>query len=377
METKVLPILYKKTSTGAIQQWRICVEDTTIVTVYGQVDGKLQTTTDQVKSGKSAGKKNATTPEQQALKEAQSRWEKQKKMGYVESLEDAKAGKTDSIIEGGITPMLAKVFEDHVSKIKFPVAVQPKLDGHRCIAHIDSYGKVTLWSRTRKRITSVPHIEEKIAFIARKMKLIPCWLDGELYNHNLRSDFEKLSSAIRKKEPTPESKKVQYHVYDMVDTTRGFKERIGSLSDIIMLGGTSVVLVDTMYSSNQGSLDSYYTAFIKAGYEGAMVRTLNEGYHTKRSDQLLKMKTFQDTEFVILGVEEGRGKLAGHAGSFVCQTKDGKQFNAKMSGETAKLKEYWENGTDYIGGLLTVKYQGLTSDGIPRFPVGLRIREDL
>lgn len=370
-----LPTLYKRTATGSIQQWHITVEVGTITVTHGQVGGKLQTTTDTIKSGKNAGRKNATAPEEQALKEANSQWTKKLKNGYVQDLLSAKFGKTDSIIKGGVLPMLAKVYEDHKNKIKFPVMVQPKLDGHRCIAVIKN-GNVSLWTRTRKRITSVPHIEDQLTYVAARVNhLRNAVLDGELYNHKFKKDFEAITSATRKKEATEESAQIQYHVYDLV-SRQGFEDRYSGLSDIVIHGGDRVHLVDSVQVDSESQINGAFNRFLEEGYEGAMVRILGILYENKRSSQLLKVKIFEDDEFEIIGVEEGRGKLQGHAGAFVLQ--DGKEFfRAKMSGNTKKLKEYWQEKDKYIGQMLTVQFQGRTGDGIPRFPVGIRIREDL
>ncbi len=376
---KNLPTLFKKSSTGAILEWRIRVEGTTIVTMHGQVGGKIQTTKDTVKTGKNAGRKNETGAAEQALKEAESKWTKQKKAGYVESIGAAEAGATDALIEGGVLPMLAKVYEDEVAKISYPVAVQPKLDGHRCIAMIETVkGKeptVTLWTRTRKRITSVPHIELRLKTMAMKLKWGNYVLDGELYNHDLREDFEKITSAARKKQAGAEAETIQYHVYDMI-AAECFKSRFGRLGDIILAGGREVELVNTKYANTADEAAMYFTLFQKLGYEGSMVRMLGIPYENKRSHQLLKVKVFNDEEFEIVDVEEGRGKLMG-CGIFVCKKTDGATFNVKMAEENEGLRKYWEKKSEYVGKMLTVKFQGKTKDGIPRFPVGLRLREDL
>ncbi len=377
METK-LPRLFKKTSTGAIQQWDISVEDTTIVTTYGQVGGKMQTTRDVVKTGKNQGRKNATEADEQAMKEANNKWLKQKKSGYVESIKAAESGETDDIIEGGIIPMLAKNYEDYATKIvaEEEFAMQPKLDGARMICVIED-GEVSLWTRTRKRITSCVHIEQQMKKVAAKMKLKNAILDGEAYNHDLKNDFEALMSAFRKDKPTPEALELQYHVYDQV-SDKCFKTRIGELSNLILFGGELIQLVDTQFSTNLADVLYTHNEFVGKGYEGVMIRALGRPYENKRSSQLLKLKTFIDSEFEIIDLEEGRGKLAGHCGAFVCKTADGKnKFNVKMSGDTAILATYWQNKEDYVGRLLTVKYQSMTKEQIPRFPVGLRIRDDL
>jgi DNA ligase-1 len=82
--------------------------------------------------------------------------------------------------------------------------------------------------------------------------------------------------------------------------------------------------------------------FKKAGYEGAIIRQLGIGYEHKRSSQLLKMKDFLDSEFLVVGVEEGRGKLQGHCGAFACSTQEGKIFSVKMAGDTRFLKTIFE-----------------------------------
>lgn len=186
--TSYFPILYKRTATGAIQQWVISVKGTTIVTTFGQVDGAMQTTKDLVKSGKNQGRKNETGAEEQAMKEAQSRWEKKKKSGYVGSIPEAERGEVDKIIEGGIDPMLAKVFAEHRDKLKYPVMVQPKLDGARMICVVKD-GNVSLWTRTRKRITSMAHIEKQIKELVDKLGISDITLDGEAYNHNMKDNF--------------------------------------------------------------------------------------------------------------------------------------------------------------------------------------------
>jgi DNA ligase-1 len=155
-----------------------------------------------------------------------------------------------------------------------------------------------------------------------------------------------------------------------------FAERIKTLQALCKkLGKKSPIkLVETVVVNDEVELDAAYERFKAEGYEGAMVRNLNSPYEYKRSNHLQKMKEFQDAEFKIIGVEEGRGKLQGHAGAFVCATKNGAEFKAKMAGETSKLKEYWDNQEGCIGKKLTVKFQGLTSGDVPRFPVGKAIR---
>jgi len=377
--TKTFPDLYKKTSTGAIQCWGIKVLETqegaVIQTDFGQLNtDKPQSTSDFISKGKNIGKKNETSPYQQAVLEAQAKWEKQKKKGYVESKEAAEKGEVDEIIEGGIVPMLAQSFSDHGHKIKYPCYAQPKLDGIRCIAIVKN-GKCTLWTRTRKPITSVPHIIKEVEHLYGKLDIT---LDGELYNHTLKKDFEKIVSMVRQEEPAEGHEIVQYHIYDVV-TNQTFGDRWENFFSRLPIPSEApkyCFMVSTGMLHVEDQVQTAFDAAIKLGFEGLMLRNKDAKYANKRSYDLQKVKEFEDAEFDIIGVEEGRGKLQGHAGAFVCVTPDGKEFLAKMAGDTSKLKEYFENHSLWKGKKLTVKYQGLTGkEGVPRFPVGVAIRD--
>ncbi len=375
-----LPTLYKKTSTGAIQYWHISVIENSdhstgydIYTRYGQVNGKEQETFDSILEGKNVGKANETTPKQQAESEAKSQWEKKKKKGYVDSIQAAQAGELDELITGGIEPMLAQSFSKHGHKIKYPCYTQPKLDGIRCVAIVKD-GVCTLWSRTRKPITSCPHIIQELeaAFETRDITL-----DGELYNHEYKSNFEKIVSLVRQEEPAEGHELVQYHVYDLIagDVFGNRNVRINQIFQNFEFFSLKQVVTKAVFE--EGEVMDFFEEFTALGYEGAMLRNSESSYVNKRSYDLQKVKEFDDAEFQIVGIEEGRGKLTGHVGAFVCKTGDGKTFLAKMSGDTGKLADYFRNHSLWNGKRLTVQYQGLTGkEGVPRFPVGLRIREE-
>lgn len=384
---KIFPTLYKKTSKGAIQEWSICVVleselippdggseplFPTLVTSFGQKDGKIQVTRDTIKEGKNLGKKNETNAIEQALSEAQSRWEKQKKKGYVETIDAAKAGEVDELIEGGINPMLAQPYKKHAAKITFPAYVQPKLDGIRCIAILKD-GKCTLWSRTRKQINSMPHIVKEIEDVFKEQDVI---LDGELYNHDYKANFEHIVSLVRQDEPDARHTDVQYHIYDIVKEG-SFEDRAArGLISANPVPFTYLRFVSTFVVDSEDKAMEFYGLWREQGYEGAMIRNANGLYENKRSYGLQKIKEFDEEEFDIIGVDEGRGKLAGHVGAFICRMGDGKEFLAKMSGSVENLKKYFDDSSTWKGKRLTVQYQGLTgAGGVPRFPVGKAIRD--
>jgi DNA ligase-1 len=344
--------------------WQIEVNDNVITTRFGREGGKIQETRDTIETGKNTGKANETTASEQAALEAKSLWQKKVSRGYTED------GKEPDL--GGIEPMLAHRFDQHGHKIQYPAFVQPKLDGHRCIAVIDQAGKATLWTRQRKPITGVPHIVEAVERWARGHRPMSGILDGELYNHDYRDNFEDLTGFIRSPTPKLGYGVVEYHIYDIAESG-SFSHRFSVLNTFPLY--SPLQKVETVEVTDEDSLMLAYESFVAQGYEGAIVRNMDSEYANHRSFDLQKIKEFVDEEFVIVGVEGGRGKMAGH-GIFVCQTANGLVFRAKMQGTLSELTQYYRNSRAYIGKKLTVQFQGYTQTGIPRFPVALRIRED-
>ncbi len=395
--TKTLPRLFQKTNTGAIQLWEICSGETPegfgiIGTTHGQVDGKLQNTSDTITEGKNPGKKNATTAVEQAEKEAAARWTKQKKKGYVESIDDARADKVDAVIEGGLAPMLApnKSYpkDDELQKrIVFPCYFQPKLDGMRCIAIVED-GVCTLWSRTRKRINVVPHIVAALEKTFSTGKII---LDGELYNHNYKDRFEDLMSILRKDEPDAEGEylNAQYHVYDCpeqdflsgwpgaTDMSTSFEYRndmVDGLFHYIEFG--PVRRVDTFFVETIEALTALYQGALDQGYEGGMARNTAGTYESdRRSKHLQKMKEFVDAEFKILGANDGRGKDTGTVATFTVQLPNSNTCDVRLKATYARRRELMEKPELWQGKKLTVNFKRWTADGSLYLPIGKSIRD--
>ena len=366
------PPLFKKASGNKISTWQIWVEESTIFTRSGFVGHKMRETKDVIKAGKNLGKKNETSPHDQAILEAQSKVEKQIDRGYVFDVADAKAGIIDREIQGGYYPMLAHSYEKHAAKIVFPCFVQPKLDGLRATYHDGRF-----FSRMRKPFPELTHLSKALA----DMNLGHLKLDGELYNHDYRENFEDLISAVKKNGPN--TKDVQYHLYD-VNIPGDYAKRLLTLEHIsALIGDSAIRVVETRYVKTPAELVKAYEDFMEQGYEGAMLRNrAGEYLEQKRSYDLQKLKEFQDDEFKVVGISEGRGSLTGHAAAFVCVIDDehGKrQFEAKLKGKnvTEFLKRCFEDPRLWKGKKLTVQYQGFTrKNRVPRFPVGLRFRED-
>jgi len=382
-----LPTLYILTSTDAIQQWTIMYGNNLmpgidkpspslepyglVRTEYGQVNGKIQATEDIIKSGKNLGKVNETTAVEQAALKAKQLWDKKIKEGYIENIHQAAHGYSD--LEG-IEPMLAFPIEKKEKHVVYPAVVQPKLDGFRCIAIVKN-GKARLFSRTRKEITTLPHIVEQLEKSYNNIVL-----DGELYNHELKEDFPRLAGLIKRDEVHPDSKLIQYHIYDSVpqeykEANFSWKERVGHILEMLKMNPNPYLKpVESVTVNNEEETQEKFTDFLQQGYEGAILRHPTMPYENKRSAGLLKIKIMQDAEFTIINVKEGTGKLMGKAGAFMCVTDAGKEFEVKMKGTLESLEDYLVNFDNYKGKMLTVQFQKYTPYGAPLFPVGLRIR---
>ncbi|KKM94774.1 hypothetical protein LCGC14_1194860 [marine sediment metagenome] len=386
-----LPILYKLTSTGKIQEWCIGTERNKIIVIQGQVDGKKQEYVEVISKGKNIGRANETTSIQQAEFEAQAKWDKKHKKDYHLTIEDCKSkGKIAN--QGGYLPMLAQSYEKHAKKhLKYPCYVQPKLDGLRCIATKTEEG-VKLWFRSGKEITTMAHIVKDLDIIMEVGDIY----DGELYKHG--GDFNTFTGAIRANKNLKSEilDQIKYHIYDVprikgLTEKDSYEKRMLSLLEIESV--KSLKLVSTKRINNFEEAMELYKVFIEQGYEGIMFRNIDMPYEQKRSYNLLKYKEFIDDEFIIIGAEEGKGILAGHIGAFICKIEANRvldniggktyKFNsvegtvkAKMMGKTSYLKHLFNHPEEYMGKPLTIKYQNLSKDGVPRFPVGKTIRFD-
>lgn len=380
------PELYKRAG-NKLLLWNIYVTinddgSAHIVRQHGQRGGKIQTTADHITVGKNLGKKNETTPLDQALLEADAEWElKQRRKGYSRDPNTAPAQ---------YLPMLAQSYRDVCEKIDFwdNAYVQRKYDGFRCLATWDAAKKtVTLRSRENAVFTTMAHVEREIAKFARAAKLPSMTLDGELYSHELT--FTQITSAIKNtgkagaKRKVDNSHMIGYHCYDVQDVSRSFKARyLDSLAitldydygqDRSILAG-----VETHSASDHAELMQLQRSFIAEGYEGAILRNGNAVYeHNKRSRGLIKVKTFDDDEFRVVEVKAGRGKYA-QAAVFGCRTSRGHYFDVLAPGSVHEKEQYLAQPEVWIGRQLTVKYEGYTAteSPVPRNPVAVRFRDD-
>jgi len=357
-----LETLYHKSKTDAIVQWDIWTEGADIVTKYGQIGGKMQTAR-KTATPKNVGRANATTADEQAILEATAMHKKRLDAKYSLTIEDAK--------KEVFLPMLAASFDKRKDKVTYPVDVQPKLDGVRCLAYWDG-DSVKLMSRGGKQWNCCDHIIDELEEVLPKDWV----LDGELYIHG--STFQEITKLVKKLRP--ESVNVQFHVYDMPRTYEDFKyweERYDVLAEFKDMAQDceSVTVVDTYQAKSEDEVYQLQSEYLEDGYEGAIVRERDGEYKFGyRSNKLLKVKNFMDEEYKIVDYTTGVGRFDGCI-VWVCVTEaGGKIFKVVPQGTMEERKETYQKAFKHLGKYLKVKFFELTDDGIPRFPVGLGIR---
>ena len=351
--------LYKRNSNQSIQEWTIIASGGKFMTIEGLVDGKKTPSKWTMCEAKNVGKISQTTPEQQAVKEAQSKMRSKVDEGYTADINNI-----DNMYR--FKPMLAHEYKDYKHRITYPCYMQPKLDGIRSLKD-----KVCSKSREGKVQNSAPHIYEIISGL---FKIFPdLTVDGELYNHKLRANFDEISSMattqkLSKEDVEKSEQMLQYHVYDLFFSEKPemvFSERKRMIESIIEGIHQSVVVVKTIKVMNAKMADKVYEMFLNQGYEGAIIR-MNTPYVQVRTPNLLKRKEFIEEEFEIVGIDEGKGNRAGTAGA-VWAVKDGKRFKGGVMGNMKFFKKLWDNKEQYIGQIGTFRYQNLTPKGVPRF----------
>ena len=253
------------------------------------------------------------------------------------------------------------------------VYIQPKLDGVRCLIQLNDKGKVHAYSRTGKPWLNINHILEDLEYF---FEIHPdVVLDGELYNHDLRNDFEKIISLVRKQKPTADdraeaAKLVQFHCYDYVETVMdqpyGYRMNQLVTSDMYSY---CVMHVKTQFALNEDAAKAIHKCNLEAGYEGSILR-LDKPYQCKRSYNLQKFKDFHDAEATIVGYEAGKGKREGTLGKFFMMDYEGVRFGCPPGkGFTYKdLADIQNNIHDYIGETATFTYFERTKAGSYRHP---------
>ena len=279
-------------------------------------------------------------------------------------------------------PMLAYPVSDKPIDYTKPVFMQPKLDGVRCLIQYERRTQpredvVVAYSRTGKQWLNINHIlQSLVPFFQANPNVI---LDGELYNHALRDDFEKIISCVRKQKPTAidraESRRlVQFHCYDIVDETTTFEERYKfvdfNLKDPSIYG---VRTVKTIVTPTESQAKVNHARNLDAGFEGSILRT-NDVYKCGRSWSLRKFKDFHDAEAVLTDWVEGKGKRKGTIGKFMAIDADGNTFGMPVMDNFKKLQTMFNEMKTWVGKEATFTYFERTKAGSYRHPLFKAIR---
>jgi DNA ligase-1 len=206
-----------------------------------------------------------------------------------------------------------------------------------------------------------------------------------MYSHELKDSFEEIVSIVKQPKATTEDiekckQLVQYHVYDYIpdgaNMDRSFSARSVDVSyNIKTLDSPYIRCVETTPVFTQNEMDELNDKYMSQGYEGQMLRNPNSPYQNKRTKDLLKRKTFHDAEYEIVGYKEGKGSREGCIILRLAMA-DGKEFDSVPMGGIEYQQRLWLRRSDILGMRATVKYQNLSSDGIPRFNNTIKIRNN-
>lgn len=385
--------LYKRDKRGKLMEWSIDHNEVSYWSQSGDVGGKLVITSPTFVEQKNVGRANETSLEEQVLKEVASKIQFQIDHGYSYEIPSE---------EKRFEVSLAAKYDDRLEKNKldFPYICEAKLDGLRSYLKNEN-GEIKMYSRNHKEYVSCPHIKET-SFVKEFFRLYPDGiLDGELYNHELKEDFNKIVSLVKKTKPKPEdlkesAKLVQYHCFDSFYpsepnlTYKERKERLASLiitlpyyfEESVEIVGAHYKLTDEVTFVevfNEEEVEDMILNFISEGYEGIMLKK-DVPYFFGRSFEMLKYKKFFDKEYKIVDFEEGKGNLKGIAASVICVAENGSLFKAGVTGTQDYAADLLVHKDEYIGKLATIKYQALTpvkedGGGVPRFGKMMAIRD--
>jgi DNA ligase 1 len=272
-------------------------------------------------------------------------------------------------------PMLSHVYAPH--RIIYPVFVQPKLNGIRALyqaGHFQSRDELP-WNNGVLR-----HLTEPLKDILAEHVI----LDGELYVHGWPLQRINAAIAVNRYEPTPDSPLIEFHVFDVVDFTKPFKDRIDPVTQVLRdtQHQHKARIVPTRKVFDEAQANDQYAYWVNEKFEGMMYRLGNCQYtrpnagrgisdKNNRTWHLLKRKDFRDDEFLIIDVEEGLGKRSNMVGAFVCVAKNGKRFRVGSGLTDSEATYFFQHPP--IKSFAKIKYLTLTSDGIPFNPIILAV----
>jgi len=356
MDNPTKVTLYKnhKNKIGFWRGW--CDENKIIIEYASGVHDSPQRIEELIHEGKQGRSAN-----EQAIFRLTSRVNSKLDAGYVMTYAEATVAPTDAL--GQTKPMLAQSIKDYNKTIDPNNAfIQLKYNGHRCfIGNKD--GNVFAYSRNGKPMPGIKHIVESMKIPDGVV------LDGEIYRHGWR--LQEIASKCKKLQM--DSLQLNFVNYDYVSTDP-FSERIQSLKSLKDALGPHTKIAATKRLSEIDNMKSALEKARASGYEGLMMRIDGAGYEAgRRSSSLLKIKKFDDAEFIVVDVLSSKDGW----GILVCQLPNGGTFKVSAPGTMYEKANVLKNKELYIGRAVTVEYSELTAAGVPFHPVALQFREDL
>lgn len=276
-----------------------------------------------------------------------------------------------------------KVATSVFDKLKYWWASR-KIDGVRCSFY---YKDDTVKSASRGGGDYDPataHLREHPTIVALFKKYPDLVLDGELYEHG--KSLQQISGAARQEKCATDSVWLQYYIYDIMDSTKTFEERLDILHDISHEfgigfnpnkewdeGEPKIQMVPHEKVAGWASIQKLHDKYVNEGFEGVVIRDPSKPYnYGGRTNSMIKVKMYKDDEFQIVGYESG---LRPEDMVFVCQTDLGIKFEAKPMGPRELKWEYLNRMDEIVGKMATVKYFYLSDQGCPLQPVLKAIRD--
>ena len=341
-----LPRLFKPTKTGKIQICDISVSGAVVSTTFGQLDGKLQTSTDTC-SPKNVGRSNSTTAEQQAILEAQAKFAKKIKSGYSQELTETPTVQL---------PQKVKVYQDNKHLVSYPCYATPKYNGLNGTYWLLPDKTLKLTSRGGDELPPIPHLEPTILKMLEHFKTT-C-INGELYISG--ESLQNITSAVKK--PKELSKSLIFIPFELPLVSAPYKDKVSLL----------IKYIPIVHITREETLEEFFTATVEAGYEGIVIYNTDSIYQfNQRSSTVLKYKPVADAEYKILSYSTDRN---GHP-VFTCETQDGKQFKVKPKGTNEERKQIIADFDSlYKNNYYKIEYEMLSDSGIPLKGVGIGLR---
>lgn len=368
--------LYKTSATGGLMMWQVGFNGQQLEMTHGYVGGEIRTDYTDVLTNQSG-----RSLQEQALLEARSRYNNK----YTKDLYRPAGVETTDVSQ----PALADKWKPGMIK-RWPVMVQPKLDGIRMLAKMMPDGTI----RTRSRGNRIfPHLQHITSQLQAFFPYLPAGaeLDGELYSHDL--DFTELTSAVKtEKRIHPLLSKVQYVIFDVVlpdNPTYEYRYILlaNAYNRFLEDGNhpTTFTVLPAEYASSDQEVLAFHQRSVAAGYEGTIVRKIGginpnpkevkeAQYKPGRSKNILKYKDFLDEEGTIVGVKDAEGTERG-AAILIIQDKRGNVFPVRPRGSFEQRREWLAHPERVIGKPLTFRYQELSIHNVPRFPIGIAVRD--